>query len=297
MALTLHQLTVFETVARFLSITKASKELHVSQPSVFQQVKFLEDSCGVKLYRKIGRGIELTREGVFFQTDVQDILFRIDRLRQKFGKTEVGARSSSLIIGGSHAVSVSAMLSIIEAFKKTHSQVRVTLRTGSSPRIERFILSSEVEIGVITNPSRSADLEVAPYRKETVVAFVAAGHPLAKKKRLSLVDVARAPWIIRRGRLAKSRQYLDQIEQKGFALNILMECESGEAVKIATMKGMGIGIVYLDHVTSEVRKGEIRILKIPGLRRADAQSFVVYRKEKPLSPNAQDFLSILKRLR
>ncbi len=53
MALTLHQLKVFETVSRCLSITKASKELHVSQPSVFQQVKFLEEYCGVKLYKKL----------------------------------------------------------------------------------------------------------------------------------------------------------------------------------------------------------------------------------------------------
>jgi DNA-binding transcriptional LysR family regulator len=164
--LTLHQLKVFETVARYLSITKASKELQVSQPSVFQQVKFLEDSCGVKLYRKIGRGIELTREGQSFQTDVGDILIRIDKLMQKFGAAESRTKLSSLIIGGSHAVSVSILLSIIAAFKKSHPQVRVTVRTGSSPRIERFILNSKVEIGVITNPSKSADLEVEPYRKE-----------------------------------------------------------------------------------------------------------------------------------
>jgi DNA-binding transcriptional LysR family regulator len=122
--LTLHQLKVFETVARYLSITKASKELQVSQPSVFQQVKFLEDSCGVKLYRKIGRGIELTREGQSFQTDVGDILLRIDKLMQKFGAAESRTKLSSLIIGGSHAVSVSILLSIIAAFK------RATLRFG-----------------------------------------------------------------------------------------------------------------------------------------------------------------------
>ena len=294
--MTLHQLKVFETVARYLSITKASKELHVSQPSVFQQVKFLEDSCGVKLYKKIGRGIELTRNGQSFQTDVRDILLRIDTLREKFVDTEFRARSSSVIIGGSHAVSVSILLSIIAAFKKSHPQVRVTLRTGSSPRIERFILNSEIEIGVVTNPSGSAALSVEPYRKERVVAFVAAGYPLAKKKQLTLADAAQVPLIIRRGRLTKTRQHLNQIEQKGFQLNILMECESAEAVKIATMKGMGMGIAYRDHIDSEIRKGELKILKILGLKPANAQSFVVYQKDRPLSPNAQDFLELLKRL-
>jgi DNA-binding transcriptional LysR family regulator len=59
----------------------------------------LEDSCGVKLYTKIGRGIELTRDGQSFQTDVGDILLRIDKLRQKFVDTEIRARASSLTIG------------------------------------------------------------------------------------------------------------------------------------------------------------------------------------------------------
>jgi DNA-binding transcriptional LysR family regulator len=296
MPLTLHQLKVFEAVSRCLSITKASKELHVSQPSVFQQVKFLEASCGVKLYRKIGRRIELTREGSSFQNDAQDILLRVDKLTHKFGSNSITAKTGSLIIGGSHAVSISILVSLLAAFKKTHPLVQVTLRTGSSPRIEKFILNADVEIGVVTNPSGSPALKVEPYRKETVVAFVAAGHPLAKKTRLTLSDVAEAPLIIRRGRAAKTRQYLSQIEQKGLQLKILMECESAEAVKIATLKGMGVGIAYRDHVESEVRKGDVRIIKVPGLKHAGTQSFVVYQKDKPLSPSAQDFLQSLRPL-
>jgi DNA-binding transcriptional LysR family regulator len=296
MALTLHQLKIFETVSRHLSITKASKELRISQPSVYQLVKVLEASFEVKLYRKIGRRIELTREGISLQNDARDILIRVDKLTRKFGTNSFCEKTGSLTVGGSHAVSVSILLSLLAAFKKTHPLVQVTLRSGSSPFIENLILDANAEIGVVTNPSGSPDFKVEPYRKETVAAFVGAGHPLAKLNQLTLSDLAQAPLIIRRGRLAKTRQYLNQIEQKGFHLNILMECESAEAVKIATMKGMGVGIAYRDHVESEVQKREIKILKIPGLKRADAQSFVVYQKDKPLSPNAQAFLQLLKRL-
>ena len=292
--MTLHQLEVFETVAKYLSITRASKELHVSQPSVFQQVKFLEDFCGVKLYKKIGRRIELTREGQSFQTDVQEILSRINKLRQKFGNTSLAASAAPLVIGASHAVSVSILLSLLATFKKKNPEVQVTLRTASSPRIEGFVLNAEAEIGVVTNPSGSPAFEVTPYRKERVVAFVAPGHPLAQKTHLTLSDVAQAPLIIRRGRLAKTRQHLNQIEQKGYRLNILMECESAEAVKIAALKGMGMGIAYHDHIKSEVSKGELKIIKIPGLKPSNTQSFIIYKKEKSLSANAEDFLKLLK---
>jgi len=72
--MTLHQLRIFDVVSRHLNITKASVELHLSQPSVFQQVKALEQSCGFKLYGKVGRGIALTRAGERLCADAREIL-------------------------------------------------------------------------------------------------------------------------------------------------------------------------------------------------------------------------------
>jgi DNA-binding transcriptional LysR family regulator len=294
--MTLHQLKVFETVSRHLSITRASKELHVSQPSVFQQVKFLEESCGIKLYRKVGRRIELTPEGMSFRNDAVDILHKVEGLHEKFGPTAIASQTGSLAIGGSHAISISILLSLLAAFKRAHPLVKVTLRTAISPQIERFILNSEVEIGIITNPSGTPSLQLEPYRQEKLVAFCASGFPLAKKARLTLADLADAPLIIRSGMLTTTRQHLNQLEQKGFKLNILMECESPEAVKVATMKGLGVGFVYRSRVESEIQAGSVKVLKLRGLRMAAGQSVIVYQKHNLLSTNAQHFLQLARRL-
>jgi DNA-binding transcriptional LysR family regulator len=294
--MTLHQLKVFETVSRHLSITRASKELHVSQPSVFQQVKFLEESYGVKLYRKVGRQIELTPEGMSLLNDAVDILHKVEGLHEKFGPTAIASQTGSLAIGGSHAISISILLSLLAAFKRAHPLVKVTLRTAISPQIERFILNSEVEIGIVTNPSGTPSLQLEPYRQAKLVAFCASGFPLAKKARLTLADLADAPLIIRSGMLTTTRQHLNQLEQKGFKLNILVECESPEAVKVATMKGLGVGFVYRSRVESEIQAGNIKVLKIRGLRMTAGQSFIVYQKHNLLSTNAQHFLQLARRL-
>jgi LysR family transcriptional regulator, transcriptional activator of the cysJI operon len=80
--MTLHQLRIFQVVSHHLNITKASKELRISQPSVFKQVKSLEESYRTKLYRKIGRGIELTEQGRLFQGEVEEILRRVESLEK-----------------------------------------------------------------------------------------------------------------------------------------------------------------------------------------------------------------------
>jgi len=72
-----------------------------------------------------------------------------------------------------------------------------------------------------------------------------------------------------------------------------MECESAESVKIATMKGLGLGILWRDHLKTEIKRGDITIVKIPELGKMEAQTFIVYHKERALSSSAQDFLDLL----
>ena len=63
MNITFRQLEVFEVVARLLSYTKASKELHLSQPAVSMQIKQLEESAGLPLLEQVGRKTYLTEAG------------------------------------------------------------------------------------------------------------------------------------------------------------------------------------------------------------------------------------------
>lgn len=295
MALTLHQLHVFETVSRCLSISKASKELHVSQPSVFQQVKFFEQYCGVKLYKKLGRGLELTHEGMSLRIDVLEILHRVDKLRQKIGSTASIPYTTLLTIGRTHGISLSNLVRVVAVFKRTHPLVQLSVRTERSFQIERLVLKSQVEIGLVTDPSESPSLLIESYRKKPVVAFCASSYPLAKKRCLTLADLAQVPLIVRRGSLG-TRQYLNQLQEKGLKLNNFMEYESAEEVKIATMKALGVGIAFRGHIEPELHTADIKILKISGLRSVSAQSFIIFQRDRPLSANAQDFLRELKRL-
>jgi DNA-binding transcriptional LysR family regulator len=135
---------------------------------------------------------------------------------------------------------------------------------------------------------------VEPYRAEKFVAFVSAKHPLSQKKKLTLADFVRGPLIVRgKGVDSNTWEILAQLERQGYELNVFMECESAETVKIATMKGLGLGILWRDRLKAEIKRGDVKILEIPELGQMEAQTFIVYHKERPLSPSAQDFLDLL----
>ena len=76
-------------------------------------------------------------------------------------------------------------------------------------------------------------------------------------------------------------------------LKVVMHCESPEAVKVAVSRRMGVGILFKDVISDSLKKGEFKELTLP-VKRSYGKSFIVYHKSRPLSPLAQDFLSLLR---
>ena len=80
--MTLHRLKIFECVVRYLNITKASATLHMSQPSVSQQLKLLEEEFGKKFFTRVSQGVELTAEGKEFFDAIRPMLAEAENLEK-----------------------------------------------------------------------------------------------------------------------------------------------------------------------------------------------------------------------
>jgi DNA-binding transcriptional LysR family regulator len=289
--LTLHQLKIFSSIAKFLNITKASAELHISQPSVSQQVRLLQEEYGAKLYQKNGRGIKLTEEGRLFLKEIEPILAQVDLLKTKFG---AHPQEGSLRIGGSHSPSASFLPLLASLFRETHPDTKVTFRTHNSDVLERMVLDSEVEVAVVTNSSALPHLIYEPCRQEELVFFASPEHPLARRKRQSLAEVANAPLVVfKKGRLLAFEKILRQIEGQGLTWNVAMYCESSDALKAAVKARMGLGIIYRDLVQAEINRREFKMLSVPGLN-THSESHIIYHQDKPLSVNARAFLTLVR---
>jgi len=287
--LTLHQLKIFNSIAKCLNVTKASIELHISQPSVSQQVKLLQEEYGAKLYTKNGRGIKLTDEGRLFLKEIDPILRQVDVLKNKFGGH---LKLGSLTIGGSHSPSASFLPLLASVFKETHPDTKITFRTHNSDVLERMVLDSDVEVAVVTNSTASPSLVYEPCRQEELVFFASVEHPLAKRKTLGVTELANAPLVVfKKGRMAFEK-ILRQIESQGLQWNVAMYCESSEALKAAVKGRMGLGIIYRDLVQPELHRREFKVIQVPGLV-MHSESYVIYHKDKPLSVNAKAFLALL----
>jgi DNA-binding transcriptional LysR family regulator len=284
--MTLHQLKIFQSVGTLLNITKASEILHISQPSVSQQLKLLEEEFGAKFFARLSQGVELTYEGKQFLDAVSPILTQAEFVEKTFKRNP--NQPMLLKIGGSNNVSVGVLPQLLMTFKQSHPLVQFILETNGSSVIERRVLNSEAEIALITNPSYRAEMVYEPYEEMQVVAFCLPTNPVAGKT-LSLRELSQLALVVKTG--GRIEHALRSQRQ---TVNIAVRCEASAAVKAAVGLGMGVGVLYRDAVVSRVVNGTLKLIDVPELKEMGVQSFIIFDKRKPLPPTAAEFLEMLR---
>src|ERR1051326_5115711 len=118
-AMTLHQLRIFQAVAKHLNITQASLELRASQPAVSQQLKLLEQDYGASFFVRHSHGVELTDKGQDFLKAITPVLSQLEAIDRRFKANGTARESQCLAIGGSRNVSVRVLPRLLKAFKES----------------------------------------------------------------------------------------------------------------------------------------------------------------------------------
>jgi DNA-binding transcriptional LysR family regulator len=292
--MTPHQLKLFVAAARQGSITAAAADLRIAQPSVTEQLRLLENELGTRLHSKTGRGIELTPAGRVFLKEARVIISRMEGLKRRLASSLACRAVEPLTVGGSYSPSASLLPSLLARFQKTYPQVQLVLRTGNGLAIERLVLKGEVDLAIIHNPPINHQLTMEAYQTEPYIVFVAAAHPLAKRKQLSSEDLRQVGFITRKGSRSTGtlREYLQHLKNNGFKPNVIMRCDTPEAVKEAVRSKMGAGILFKRAVTDSIARHEFEVLKMPG-EPFEGKSYIIYHKKRPLSPSAREFLNLL----
>lgn len=292
----LDRLRSFEAVARHRNVTRASTELHITQPAVTKHLRQLEEAFSAHLYKRGGEGIELTQIGRVFLQDVTRLLKQYARLKRDVDDALERSKTESLTVGGSYSPSASLLPSLLASFKKAHPHLQLNLKTGNKIVIERMVLNGEVDIAVVNNAPANRLLTMEPYRNEPMIIFASKRHPLAKKRQVTLHDVSRFPLLIRKplGVRGTTEHVIANLKKQGFRVNIGMCCESPEIVKALVKRQMGLGLLFKETVEPEIRKGEFKIIKVPA-KGFQGQSFILYRRDRQLLPVGQAFLELLRK--
>jgi DNA-binding transcriptional LysR family regulator len=293
--MTLRHFTAFATVAGHLNITKAAQALRMSQPSLSKLLRGLEENYKVTLFTRTGKGIELTDDGVDLLKHIEPILAHVQILEERFSKSSQSKRVTPLRVGGTYALSSGILPSLLAIFKKRHPDVYVTLRSNSAGFLDRMILKGHLDIALTSILPSSTELIAEFCVPLKLVAFADRGYRVANEKQLSLADLEKIPLIVRddASRRGPIETILIKIRSLGYRPNIVMRCESPEAIKTAVSKKLGVGILSQNVLKENNARRVFKEIRFSGFPLAE-KTYVVYHKQRALSPGGEAFLKLLR---
>ncbi|HEY6408327.1 MAG TPA: LysR substrate-binding domain-containing protein [Ktedonobacteraceae bacterium] len=288
---TVHQLTVFRTVAQHLSYTRAAEALYLSQPAVAQQIKTLEQVLGLRLFSRKGRGIVLTSAG-------QEFLSHAERLYVLLAETTPVVHEihtlerGNVLVGASTSAGTYVVPPLLGAFHAHYPRVHVTLTVAHRHVIEEQLFTHQVDLAVLSLIERQDRFVVEFLKSYELVVVASPSHRLAGRSALTLHQLQGETFLLREPesftRLATEQHFA----QGEIPLPASLELGSIEAIKEGVAAELGIAVLSRESVELEIANGDLAILDVQGfpLKR---QWYVVHVKGRRLSRAASALRQLL----
>ncbi len=292
MAINVHQLKIFHTVARSGSFSRAAAELLISQPSVSIQVGDLERQFGTDLFEQIGKHVRLTEAGRVLDDYAARILALIDETRVAMDEVK-GLRRGRLLLGATPTPGTYLLPALLGRFKEQYPSIEISLRLADTRRIQEMLLQRQLDLGLVGGSVSFPDLEAAVLLNDELVLVVAPSHPFATLPSVRVADLAGEPFILRE-RGSGNREAADEaLHRAGVHVTPVFEVEGAEMVKQAVAANLGLSILSRCAVELEVAAGRLRIVPIEGVRIERAIS-LLSRRDHRLPRVAQAFLEMIR---
>ncbi|HXD95246.1 MAG TPA: selenium metabolism-associated LysR family transcriptional regulator [Candidatus Acidoferrum sp.] len=290
----LRRLEIFVKVAELGSFSRAAEALFLTQPTVSEHVRALEDELGVQLLDRLGRGTTPTRAGTLLLGYALRMLTLAREAVQAIEQFQ-GRVSGELTIGGSSIPGEYVVPALIGAFRGKYPDVRISLLIGSSREVQQWVEEGRVEIGVVGAAPSGRALQARQLMDDEIVVVVGADHPWSTRKTVSLDELKAEPMIVRERGSGSRETFERALEGVGLdlgAFRIVGEMASTQAIKQAVRAGVGLSLISRRAVLDECRARLLVCVTIRDLTISRAFHLVTHR-DRSRSPLAQAFLAFL----
>lgn len=268
------RLFTFLTVSKIKNYTKAARILNLTQPAVSQHIKYLEKYYGVKLMKKVGRNIDLTREGEEFLKYVKEIEAKereiYKKLKNKSNIDMIYDIGATLTIGGY------ILPQILGKYKEEHPRIEVILSVNNTKEILRKLLREEIVLGLVEGPFDKNKFKYKKFKDDELILAFSPKHKFSKKEYVTLEDILSEKLILREEGSGTRKYFENNLLDKGYNVNdfnIYMEVGSIDAIKALVEANLGYTIISKAAIKRELKLGIIKTLPIKDKKQEEVNFF------------------------
>lgn len=286
---TLNQLQIFVKIVQLQSVTKASEELHLTQPAVSIQLKNFQDQFEIPLTEVIGRKIHITDFGHEIAETAENILNQVYAINYKTlaHKGQLTGRLKISVVSTGKYI----MPYFLTDFMKQHSGIELLMDVTNKNKVVESLVNNEVDFALVSILPTTLKIEKMDLLQNKL--FLVNDKKTKFKKSITISEILKDLPLIFREKGSGTRQNMESfIERNNISVLKKMELTSNEAVKQAILAGLGCSIMPLIGIRSELHNDELQIIPIKGLPIKTTWS-LIWLKGKKHSPVSLSFLDYL----
>lgn len=277
-------LEYFIAVCEELHFTKAAEKLGISQPTLSQQIRVLEERIGSPLFRRIGKKTHITEAGQLLLHHSRRIFHELDQATTAISELQ-GIQRGSLRIGcsGNHLLTASVI-----AFHQRYPGIEMSVLELATEETKDRLLHNLLDIGVVFLPLQDEQLESIPLFEEELCLVVSADHPFALLPQVELRLLQEVPLVLL-PRKFHVRQMIDRYcREAGFLPKPTVEMSTLDS--LLHMSSLGVGAAVLPgSFAKQADTSRVRFLRIANPTPHQTIG-IVYRKDAYLSATMDAFM-------
>jgi len=287
---TLHQLQIFLKISELQSITKASEELHLTQPAVSIQLKKFQDQFPIPLTEVVGRQLFITDFGKEIAQAAERIINQVEEINYKtlaYQGNLSGRLKVSVVSTGKYV-----MPYFLSDFMTENKGVDLIMDVTNKSKVVRSLELNEVDFALVSVLPEKLNVDTVELMPNKL--FYVSNYDRELPKTISKKHLfEKIPLIYREPGSATRNAMESFIEKNRYSVNKKMELTSNEAVKQAVISGLGCSIMPLIGNKNALKNNELKIIPVRGLPITTTWN-LIWLKSKNLSPVAVAFLDYLK---
>jgi len=282
--MTLRHFKIFLKVYDEGGMTRAADKMHISQPSISQAIRELEEHYQARLFERLGKRLFLTAAG-------QELMHYARHVISLTNQAESALRGyslhSPLRIGATLSIGESVFIPLLRRLKEKVPEQPIFSRIHNTATLEQYLLQDELDIALVEGNIESEYLREIPFLEDELILVAAPGN----KDVLTKDEIASCDFIMREEGSGTRNLFEQVMREKKLTPHVVGVYNNSASIKQAVMANLGITALSRKLVEKEIGDGSLIRLTVPGIQfKRDFR--LVYHVNKYITPSLKLFMEI-----
>jgi len=287
--MTIRHLKIFITVAEYGSMNTAAKELYLSQPTISQAIRELEEYYDMRLFDRLSRRLHITPAGQELLDHAYQVVGQFEQMEQSIRKSR---RKDIIRIGSTITIGSCLISNILNDFNRTMPEAETYTFIANTHIVEEKLLKSELDIALVEGEVHHPDLVMIPSIRDFLVLGCAKDHPFAQRKEIHVSELNSQKFIIREPGSGTRALFDKFIKRHNLTPDVSWEATCPDAFCNAILYNQCLAVVSVRLLERDIRNRQIRIF-IPHTNELERSFSLVYHKDKVFTPSMNTIRDVI----